>query len=69
MTAKERQQQRLIELYRESTGREPVTRFSDDPDWNYAGSSDEVEALRQRLDRIEDERVMRGQEAFDFDET
>lgn len=67
MNDKDRRQQRLIELYRKNTGREPVARFPDDPDWEYEGSREEREALKQRIDALEDERVMRGQGVLDLD--
>lgn len=64
MTAKERRQQQLIAEYTRNVGHPPVTLYPDDPDWAYTGGSDEREALRQRVDDLEDDRI--GQEQFDF---
>jgi hypothetical protein len=36
-------------LYRENVGREPETRFPDDPDWLYRGTKDEREDLASRV--------------------
>lgn len=68
MTPKERRQQKLIDEYRRNTGRDPVTRFPNDPDWEYEGSKKDREALEQRISMIEDERALRGQEVLFFDE-
>lgn len=66
MTPDERRQQRMIAEYMRNVGREPRTLYPDDPDWNYTGRPEEREALAQRIDRLEDIRILRGQEQFDF---
>lgn len=38
------------DLYRENVGREPVTRFPDDPDWVYRGTKAEREELAEKVD-------------------
>jgi len=52
------------ELYAKEMGREPVTRFPDDPDWTYKGSKGEREELAQRIGIIGDDApvVIEGQE-------
>lgn len=37
------------ERYRENVGRDPVTRFPDDPDWRYRGTKEEREELERRV--------------------
>jgi hypothetical protein len=49
------------ELYRENVGRDPETRFPDDPDWEYRGTKAEREELAER---IREEAVIEGQEAL-----
>lgn len=50
------------ENYAANTGREPETRFPDDPDWLYRGSKAEREDLEQRLGLGEEPVVIEGQE-------
>lgn len=38
-----------IMRYRQNTGKDPVTRFPDDPDWLYRGTKDEREDLERRV--------------------
>jgi hypothetical protein len=47
------------ERYRENVGKEPETRFPDDPDWRYRGTKSEREELERRL---EEPVVIEGQE-------
>ena len=51
-------------LYRELTGKEPETRYPDDPDWRYKGSKREREELEERMGIGDDDVpvVIEGQE-------
>lgn len=37
-------------LYRENVGRDPVTRFPDDPDWRYRGTKAERDELLEKIE-------------------
>jgi hypothetical protein len=47
--------QMLIEKYTRNVGHPPITRFPDDPDWNYRGGKVEREKLEEPV-------VIEGQE-------
>lgn len=49
------------ELYRENVGKEPETRFPDDPDWLYRGTKEEREELARR---VQGEDVHKDQESL-----
>lgn len=51
-------------LYRELTGKDPKSRYPDDPDWKYKGSKREREELAERMGIGDDDGpvVIEGQE-------
>jgi hypothetical protein len=57
--------EQLIERYRELMGKEPITRFPGDPDWEYKGGKAAFEELQRRMGILDDEaepRKIEGQE-------
>lgn len=52
------------DLYTEATGREPETRYPDDPDWSYRGRKEEKDALGKKLGVVDDDvtGVIEGQQ-------
>lgn len=54
--------EKLIRAYEENTGRKPVTRYPDDPDWRYRGEKSEREELERRLGVLEEPVKIEGQE-------
>lgn len=64
--AKAAKKPREQELYEKEFGREPETRFPDDPDWNYRGSKAEREEMEQRFGFGEEPVVIEGQEELEI---
>jgi len=50
------------EQYKKNRGRDPETRFPEDPDWQYRGSKAEREAMEERFGFKEEPVVIEGQE-------